>query len=92
MAGKDGYYRSGDVRLHYLAYGEGPPVVVVPGITSPAITWGFVAEQLADEYRLLVLDVRGRGLSDKPIHELFGSQVDVLLDSATDLIDREEAT
>jgi N-formylmaleamate deformylase len=66
MAGKDGYFQSGDVRLHYLEYGEGPPVVVVPGITSPAITWGFVAEQLADEYRLLVLDVRGRGLSDRP--------------------------
>ncbi len=66
MVGKDGYFQSGDVRLHYLEYGEGPPVVVVPGITSPAITWGFVAEQLADEYRLLVLDVRGRGLSDRP--------------------------
>jgi aminoglycoside phosphotransferase (APT) family kinase protein len=29
-----------------------------------------------------------RGLSDKPIHEFFGSQVDLLLDSATDLIDQ----
>jgi aminoglycoside phosphotransferase (APT) family kinase protein len=32
-----------------------------------------------------------RGLSDKPIHEHFGSQVDLLLGSATDLIDRGEA-
>lgn len=29
-----------------------------------------------------------RGLSDKPIHEFFGSQVDLLLDSASDLIDQ----
>jgi aminoglycoside phosphotransferase (APT) family kinase protein len=33
-----------------------------------------------------------RGLSDKPIHEFFGSQVDLLLDSATNVIDRGEAT
>jgi aminoglycoside phosphotransferase (APT) family kinase protein len=33
-----------------------------------------------------------RGLSDKPIHEFFGSQVDVLLDRATKIIDRGEAT
>jgi aminoglycoside phosphotransferase (APT) family kinase protein len=32
-----------------------------------------------------------RGQSDKPIHELFGSQVDLLLDRATDIIDRGEA-
>jgi aminoglycoside phosphotransferase (APT) family kinase protein len=29
-----------------------------------------------------------RGLSDKPIHEQFGSQVDLLLDSAANLIER----
>jgi aminoglycoside phosphotransferase (APT) family kinase protein len=33
-----------------------------------------------------------RGLSAKPIHEHFGIQVDLLLDSATGLIDRGEAT
>ena len=62
----EGYFRSGDVRLHFLEYGSGAPLVVVPGITSPAVTWGFIAERLADDYRVLVLDVRGRGLSDKP--------------------------
>jgi N-formylmaleamate deformylase len=64
--GRSGYVSSGDVRLHYLEYGSGDPIVVVPGITSPAITWEFVAEELADEYRLLLMDVRGRGLSDHP--------------------------
>jgi hypothetical protein len=29
-----------------------------------------------------------RGLSDKPVHEHFGAQVDLLLASATGLIDR----
>ena len=64
--GTSGYVTSGEIRLHYLEYGAGDAVVVVPGITSPAITWEFVAEELADEHRLLLLDVRGRGLSDQP--------------------------
>ncbi len=33
-----------------------------------------------------------RGQSDKPVHEFFGAQVDLLLESATNLTDRREAT
>lgn len=52
------------IRQHYLRLrGPGDPMVVVPGITSPAITWGFVAERLAQAFDVHVLDVRGRGLS-----------------------------
>jgi N-formylmaleamate deformylase len=55
------------IRLHTLEYGSGEPVIViVPGITSPAITWDFVAVELATSACVVVLDVRGRGLSDKP--------------------------
>ena len=38
-------------------------VIVIPGITSPAATWGFVAERLGRQFDTYVLDVRGRGLS-----------------------------
>lgn len=60
------WVRSGSVRLHVLDYGpaDGVPLVVLPGITSPAITMDFVARELTDLVRPLVLDVRGRGLSD----------------------------
>ncbi|MDI5927159.1 alpha/beta fold hydrolase [Rhizobium leguminosarum] len=52
------------IRQHYLRYGgKGPAVILIPGITSPAITWGFVAERLAERYDVYVIDVRGRGLS-----------------------------
>lgn len=52
------------IRQHYLRYGgSGRPLVLIPGITSPAITWGFVAERLAVHFDVYVLDVRGRGLS-----------------------------
>ncbi|AYG62387.1 alpha/beta fold hydrolase [Rhizobium jaguaris] len=52
------------IRQHYLRYGgKGPVVILIPGITSPAITWGFAAERLAEQYDVYVTDVRGRGLS-----------------------------
>lgn len=57
--------RANGIRQHYLRYGgEGPAVVIVPGITSPAVTWGFVAERFARHFDTYVLDVRGRGLSE----------------------------
>jgi N-formylmaleamate deformylase len=56
--------RNGDVELHVLDYGgDKTPLVVLPGITSPAVTWDFVVRELRDLVRPVVLDVRGRGLS-----------------------------
>jgi N-formylmaleamate deformylase len=55
------------IRQHYLRYGGAreahDAIVLVPGITSPAVTWGFVAETLGRHFDTYVLDVRGRGLS-----------------------------
>ncbi|WP_406280371.1 alpha/beta fold hydrolase [Embleya sp. NBC_00896] len=59
------WVRSGEVRLHVLDYGgDLPPLVVLPGITSPAVALDFVARELTDLVRPIVVDVRGRGLSD----------------------------
>ncbi|CAL8478779.1 alpha/beta fold hydrolase [Caballeronia sp. S22] len=73
------------IRQHYLRYGgarEGrDAIVLVPGITSPAVTWGFVAETLGRQFDTYVLDVRGRGLSEA------SSTLDYSLDAqASDLI------
>jgi N-formylmaleamate deformylase len=68
--GESGFVESNGLRLHYLAYGEPrpdrPAIVIAPGITSPAITWEFVAERLAQDTRVVALDMRGRGQSDRP--------------------------
>ncbi|GBQ70719.1 esterase [Ameyamaea chiangmaiensis NBRC 103196] len=71
-----GNIHANGIRQHYLRYGgEGQPLVLVPGITSPAITWGFVAEELARTFDVYVIDVRGRGLSST------GPDLDYDLDS-----------
>jgi N-formylmaleamate deformylase len=54
-----------DGSLHALDYGgDRPALLVLPGITSPAITWDFVVAELRDLVRPVVLDLRGRGLSE----------------------------
>lgn len=59
------HVRANGIRQHYLRFGgKGPALVLVPGITSPAVTWAFVAERLAQDFDTYVLDVRGRGLSE----------------------------
>lgn len=75
--------RANGIRQHYLRYGgKGEPLVLIPGITSPAITWGFVGERLGRTYDTYVLDVRGRGLSDT------GPDLDYSLDTyANDAIE-----
>ena len=69
------WFRSGGLRLHALDYGalerasgadERPSLLILPGITSPAISMDFVARRLTDLVRPVVVDLRGRGLSDAP--------------------------
>jgi N-formylmaleamate deformylase len=65
--GKSGFAHANGIRVHYLEYGQGDrSLVIVPGITSPAITWEFVAERLAGDVRVVALDLRGRGQTDTP--------------------------
>uniref|UniRef100_Q46YA9 Alpha/beta hydrolase fold protein n=1 Tax=Cupriavidus pinatubonensis (strain JMP 134 / LMG 1197) TaxID=264198 RepID=Q46YA9_CUPPJ len=66
-----GNVNANGIRQHYLRYGGNDgerasrdAVIIVPGITSPAITWGFVGEQFGHRFDTYVLDVRGRGLSE----------------------------
>ncbi len=54
-------------RLHALDFGgSGRDVLVLPGITSPAVTWTFAVRALQGAGRFVVADLRGRGLSDAP--------------------------
>lgn len=64
----DAYIDSNGLRLHYLDHpGEGPTLILMPGLTANAHAFdGVVAAGLSPGLRVLALDLRGRGLSDKP--------------------------
>jgi len=53
-----------DAELHYDDIGEGPPVVLVHGVTSTgSLEWRGVVGTLADDYRCITPDLRGHGRS-----------------------------
>lgn len=63
---ENGYATVDGVRLHYVAGGEGPPLVLVPG--AHHTWWGYhkVMPALARRHRVVAVDIRGMGGSDKP--------------------------
>jgi N-formylmaleamate deformylase len=68
LRGSSLFVEANGISHHLLEYGDAgsPTVLILPGITSPAATWEFVAEPLASEFHVLTLDIRGRGLSGHP--------------------------
>ncbi len=66
----DGTFTASDgVKIHYLEVGQGSPVVLVHGYTGTAQGNWFlngVANALAKNHRVVALDCRGHGESDKP--------------------------
>ena len=65
-----GYFvASGGVKIHYMVEGRGTPVVLIHGYTGSAQGNWFsngVAAALVKNHRVIAIDVRGHGLSDKP--------------------------
>jgi len=62
------WYSAEGLRLHYRDY-EGPrdkpPILCIPGLTRNARDFEPVAERYAGEWRVICVDLRGRGLSDQ---------------------------
>lgn len=55
------------VKLAYYDWpGEGGPLVCIPSITGHKGTFSALAAELSPRYRMIALDLRGRGDSDKP--------------------------
>lgn len=68
---------SAGLRLNLLDYaGSGPTVLCLPGITTPAVCFDFVAQSIKGQFRVLTLDMRGRGCSDTGASWTLGDYVD----------------
>ena len=64
-AWSDGYWWSNDgLRLHYRDYpgdASRPPILCIPGLTRNARDFEGVAERLSPDWRVISVDLRGRG-------------------------------
>jgi len=58
----------GEVRLHYVSAGHGPPVVLLHGWPQTWYEWREVMPLLANEYQRIAPDLRGLGDSSRPTH------------------------
>jgi pimeloyl-ACP methyl ester carboxylesterase len=60
------YVDTGEVRLHAVIGGEGPPLLLVHGWPESWYAWRMVMPALARDFEVIAVDQRGIGLSDKP--------------------------
>lgn len=65
-------FDSGGVKIFYTVQGTGSPVVLIHGLhASAAMNWTLpgITGALANEHRVIAMDARGHGQSDKPQDE-----------------------
>ncbi len=66
---QDQFFDSDGVKIRYVVEGEGEPLVLIHGYTASYETnWKMpgVATKLAQHYKVIGIDCRGHGKSDKP--------------------------
>ena len=85
MTVKQGVYESEGASIHYLDWGgDGPPLVLIHATGFLAALWQPIAEQLSSTFRVVAMDQRGHGDSDKPAggytFELFADDLQLLIE------------
>lgn len=64
-------FDSDGTTIHYVDEGQGEPILLIHGLTGSHDEWRApgIIDDLSRDYRIIALDVRGHGQSDKP-HEI----------------------
>jgi pimeloyl-ACP methyl ester carboxylesterase len=52
--------------MHYRIVGEGPPLVLIMGLSGDLTWWEPLVEELERDFRLVLFDNRGAGLTEAP--------------------------
>ena len=60
------YIDANGVRLHAVVGGDGPPLLLVHGWPQNWYAWRMLMPTLARDFKVIAVDQRGMGLSDKP--------------------------
>jgi pimeloyl-ACP methyl ester carboxylesterase len=59
------------LKINYYEMGQGKPVLLLHGFGGCSYTWRFLGPALAQDHRVITLDLKGYGLSDKPRDEKY---------------------
>ncbi len=61
------------VKLYAVERGEGPPVLLIHGFGTNTFTWRRIAPDLARDHKVIAVDLKGFGRSDKPFDERYSA-------------------
>ncbi len=64
--GEEGYAVSDGVKIHYVTMGKGPLVVMIHGFPDFWYTWRAQMPELAKNFQVVAVDMRGYNKSDQP--------------------------
>jgi pimeloyl-ACP methyl ester carboxylesterase len=62
---------SGPLRLAVIDKGKGRPILLLHGFATSSFTWQGVEPELSKRHRVIEVDLRGFGASDKPIDDRY---------------------
>lgn len=60
-----------DVRIHFRDSGTGSALVFIHGFGASHETWRYLEESLKSEHRVILLDLKGHGRSDRPLDDRY---------------------
>lgn len=71
---------AGPLRLAVMEEGQGRPILLLHGFATSSYTWHAILPELAQHHRVIAIDLRGFGASDKPIDDRYSilDQADVV--------------
>jgi 3-oxoadipate enol-lactonase len=73
-----------NLEIHYMDEGTGIPLILLHGLSDSSVFWKPLINELSEEYRIIVPDLRGHGNSSKDVSislELFTGDLYNLLDN-----------
>jgi pimeloyl-ACP methyl ester carboxylesterase len=60
---------AGPLRLAVMEKGRGRPILLLHGFATSSYTWHAIMPELAKAHRVIAIDLRGFGASDKPLDD-----------------------
>lgn len=83
------YVLNDGVKLAYEVHGEGEPLVLIPGISQSRVAFlsaGFVDPFVKNGHKVIIIDPRGHGESDKP-HDAAAYSSEAVADDVISVLD-----
>ena len=80
--------QSEGIRINYTVEGEGSPILLHHGLTGSSADWSYrhYVDALRDDYKLIRIDARGHGLSDKP-HDPEAYRLEAMVNDVRAILD-----